>query len=78
MDQEIDYRNYAINMRKAFSGKIIANLPQGDINHKYFNTKKGQYWSEKDEDTFQKGILKCGVDQPADISKEFFGGEVYS
>lgn len=43
--QSIDYQQYSVFMRKALSGPEICN-EDGTLNHIYFNTKKGFYWSE--------------------------------
>ena len=43
---QIDYKSYAEQMRAALSGPEICNKDLS-LNHAYFNTKKGFYWSEK-------------------------------
>ncbi len=40
----IDYHGYAMAMRAALSGPDICNR-DNSLNHAYFNTKKGFYWS---------------------------------
>jgi hypothetical protein len=42
--ETLDYHQYAIFMRKALSGSEICK-EDGTLNHVYFNTKKGFYWS---------------------------------
>lgn len=41
---QIDYKQYAAYMRGALSGPEICNK-DNSLNHTYFNTKKGFYWS---------------------------------
>ena len=48
-------------MRRALSGTEISNK-DGSLNHSYFNTKKGFYWSEKNTEALVEGIIKHGLD----------------
>lgn len=48
-------------MRKALSGPEICN-EDGTLNHIYFNTKKGFYWSEDHNELLRQGLLKHGTD----------------
>ena len=51
---------YIINMRKALCKESIC-LPDGSLNLKYFNVKKGHYWSKNENNLLMKGIIKHGV-----------------
>jgi len=66
-DQETDY---VIKMRKAFSNKnsIFQN---GELNHKYFQTKIGQYWTEEDNEKLIDGIHEFGVGAWDKIKKKY-------
>ena len=44
--EDFDYKDYAQKMRLALSDQHIT-APEGNINHKYFLIKKGQYWTEE-------------------------------
>ena len=48
-------KDYVIQMRKSFSNKnsILSN---GDLNHKYFQTKIGQYWTAEDNELLKHVI----------------------
>lgn len=48
-------------MRKALSGSEICN-EDGTLNHVYFNTKKGFYWSDDHNELLKEGLLSYGVD----------------
>ncbi len=50
-------------MRGALSGPDICN-PDNSLNHAYFNTKKGYYWSEKHHQLLVQGVLAYEVDIP--------------
>ena len=51
---------YIINMRKALCKEDIC-LSDGSLNLKYFNVKKGHYWSKKENELLIKGIIDFGV-----------------
>jgi hypothetical protein len=53
-------QEYVLKMRKTFSNKnsILSN---GELNHKYFQTKIGQYWTDSDNEKLYKGIEELGV-----------------
>lgn len=55
-----DRNLYNYEMRRAFSSKDSI-LENGDINHKYFQTKVGQYWGIDQENLLLKGIEEFGV-----------------
>lgn len=57
----IDYRSYAEFMRGALSGPDICNK-DNSLNHAYFNTKKGFYWSEKHSEQLISGVLNYDLD----------------
>ena len=53
-------KQYVLSMRKEFSSKNSI-LTTGELNHKYFQTKIGQYWSEQEDDLLLIGIASFGV-----------------
>jgi hypothetical protein len=53
---QIDYASYSSFMRGALSGPEICNK-DNSLNHAYFNTKKGFYWSEKHAEQLVQGVL---------------------
>ena len=59
----IDYKSYAEFMRSALSGPEICNK-DNSLNHAYFNTKKGFYWSEKNTENLIAGILAHDLNIP--------------
>jgi hypothetical protein len=67
---QIDYKGYAEFMRGALSGSEICNR-DNSLNHAYFNTKKGFYWSEKHSEQLMSGVLNYELDIPQ-IREHFF------
>ena len=63
-------KDYVIQMRKSFSNKnsILSN---GDLNHKYFQTKIGQYWTAEDNELLISGIEEFGVGAWDKIKKKY-------
>ncbi len=61
---------YVLEMRKAFSNSNSIN-PNGELNHKYFQTKIGQYWTEKDNTQLIKGLQEIGVGAWSEIKNKF-------
>ena len=59
---------YVLSMRKEFSSKNSI-LPSGELNHKYFQTKIGQYWSDVEEESLVKGLADFGVGKWESIRK---------
>ncbi|KAL4472034.1 hypothetical protein ABPG72_007083 [Tetrahymena utriculariae] len=59
-NQPLDYTQYAKNMRKDLSNKDIFQ-EDGSLNHSYFLTKKGQYWTLLNQKALQRGIELFGV-----------------
>ncbi len=57
-------------MRNALSGPEICNK-DNTLNHAYFNTKKGFYWSEKHNELLLNGVLTYDIDIAA-IRQELF------
>lgn len=51
---------YIINMRKALCKDNIC-FEDGSLNLKYFNVKKGHYWSKKENDLLIKGVIEHGA-----------------
>ena len=46
----IEKQQYIIKMRKDLIGDTDICDNDGELNIKYFNVKKGQYWSPKEKD----------------------------
>ena len=63
-------KDYVIQMRQSFSDKnsILSN---GDLNHKYFQTKIGQYWTAEDDELLISGIEEFGVGAWEKIKKKY-------
>ena len=61
---QIDYKSYAEQMRSALSGPDICNKDKS-LNHAYFNTKKGFYWSDKNHEQLVQGVINYDLDVPA-------------
>ncbi len=57
--QNFDYEEYAKNMRLDLSGSEICN-EDGSLNHRYFLSKKGSYWSAEKEKALYRGIEVYG------------------
>eukprot|EP00351_Strombidinopsis_sp_SopsisLIS2011_P004251 CAMPEP_0116880702 /NCGR_PEP_ID=MMETSP0463-20121206/12652_1 /TAXON_ID=181622 /ORGANISM="Strombidinopsis sp, Strain SopsisLIS2011" /LENGTH=40 /DNA_ID= /DNA_START= /DNA_END= /DNA_ORIENTATION= len=36
-------------------------MKDGSLNLKYFNVKRGHYWSKKENDELIKGVIKYGA-----------------
>lgn len=47
----------------------------GSLNFKYFNVKKGHYWSKEENERLIEGVLKHGACQFKTIKREFFHGK---
>lgn len=66
---------YVIKMRKQFSNKNCI-LYNGELNHKYFQSKLGQYWTEDDYEKLIKGIEELGVGAWKEIKSKFLNNWV--
>lgn len=69
-------KDYSIIMRKQFSNENII-LENGELNHKYFQTKIGQYWNDADNEKLIKGIGEFGVGAWAEIKDKYLKNWVY-
>ena len=57
---DAEKRKYIIEMRKSLiKDDIIFN--DGSLNLKYFNVKKGQYWSKRENKRLVDGVLQYGI-----------------
>jgi hypothetical protein len=67
-------RNYVIKMRQALIPQNSKNIvfEDGSLNFKYFNVKKGHYWSKDENEKLIEGVLKHGACDFKAIKKEFF------
>lgn len=59
---------YIINMRKSLCKDNIC-FPDGSLNLKYFNVKKGHYWSRKETKLLLKGVINFGATDFKQIRK---------
>jgi hypothetical protein len=71
---QIDYKSYAEQMRAALSGSEICNEDRS-LNHSYFNTKKGFYWSDKNQEQLIQGVLSHELDIPTIREQLFKNGK---
>jgi hypothetical protein len=62
---------YVTEMRKAFSNPNSIHQ-NGEINHKYFQTKIGQFWTEKENELLIKGLHEYGIGQWAEMKSKYF------
>ena len=65
---EAKKRKYIIEMRKSLSDKNII-FPDGSLNLKYFNVKKGQYWSKEENRVLIQKVITYGPTAFAEIKK---------
>jgi len=61
---------YIIAMRKDLCKENIC-FQDGSLNLKYFNVKKGHYWSKHENEHLIKGVIKHGATSFKEIKKEF-------
>ncbi len=61
---------YVLEMRKAFSNPNSIH-PSGELNHKYFQTKIGQFWTDKDNTQLMKGLQEFGVGAWSEIKEKY-------
>jgi hypothetical protein len=64
-------RKYIIEMRKCMIEKDVI-YPDGSLNLKYFNVKKGQYWSNKEHDVLIKAVIAFGPAAVKGIKSKYF------
>jgi hypothetical protein len=67
---------YVSEMRKAFSNPNSIHT-NGEINHKYFQTKIGQFWADKENDLLIKGVGEFGVGLWAEIKAKYLKNWVF-
>jgi len=60
---------YIIGMRKALCKENIC-FDDGSLNLKYFNVKKGHYWSKKENDLLIAGVIRHGATAFKEIKKD--------
>jgi len=61
---------YIIGMRKALCKENIC-FDDGSLNLKYFNVKKGHYWSKKENELLITGVIRHGATAFKEIKKYF-------
>mmetsp|Transcript_4049 Transcript_4049/g.3947 ORF Transcript_4049/g.3947 Transcript_4049/m.3947 type:complete len:171 (+) Transcript_4049:1-513(+) len=64
-------RKYIIEMRKSLIDNDIV-FSDGSLNLKYFNVKKGQYWSKRETETLIKGVIQYGPTSIKQIKECYF------
>ena len=64
---------YIINMRQALCKDNIC-FPDGSLNLKYFNVKKGHYWSEVETKLLIEGVIAHGATSFKKIKEEQLPG----
>lgn len=69
----IDYVAYSKAMRAGLSGEEIC-MQDSTLNHQYFHSKKGFYWSLDNEIRLGQGLRKFGLNAGM-ISKQIFNNE---
>lgn len=79
---ELDFnkRNYIIRMRQALQQENSKHIifEDGSLNFKYFNVKKGHYWSKEENQRLVEGLIKYGATDFKNIKKECFKGSSWS
>jgi len=63
-------KKYILEMRKTFSNKKSIH-PNGELNHKYLQTKVGQYWSFEENNNLIRGIEEFGIGSWEEIKKKY-------
>ena len=53
-------------------------IEDGSLNFKYFNVKKGHYWSKEENKQLLEGVVKCGACDFKQIRKNHFAGAAWS
>ncbi len=77
---DLPKRKYIINMRKGLAGDNSKHIifEDGSLNFKYFNVKKGHYWSKEENERLLEGVLKFGACAFQDIKDKCFHKENWS
>ena len=52
-------------------------IEDGSLNFKYFNVKKGHYWSKEENKQLLEGVVKCGACDFKQIRKNHFAGAAW-
>ena len=63
---------YIIGMRKSLCNEDICQK-NGALNLKYFNVKKGHYWSKRENELLAKGVLEFGPTKFNQIKEKYLG-----
>jgi hypothetical protein len=77
---DIPKRNYVIKMRQSLISENSKNIifEDGSLNFKYFNVKKGHYWSKEENEKLIQGVIRFGATDFKQIRKECFGKSNWS
>ena len=77
---EVGKRNYIIAMRQDLSAENSKHIifEDGSLNFKYFNVKKGHYWSKEENEKLLEGVLRFGATDFKSIKRECFKGSNWS
>lgn len=79
-DLDFAKRQYIIKMRQALGGENSKHIifEDGSLNFKYFNVKKGHYWSRDESERLLAGVLRYGPAEFKAIKRECFKGSNWS
>lgn len=71
---DLSKRNYVIKMRQTLIPENSKNIvfEDGSLNFKYFNVKKGHYWSKEENNQLLSGVLKYGATDFKSIKRYCF------
>ena len=77
---DIPKRNYVIKMRQSLISENSKNIifEDGSLNFKYFNVKKGHYWSKEENEKLIQGVIRYGATDFKQIRKECFSKSNWS
>ena len=75
-----DKREYIIQMRRSLLHENSKHITfdDGSLNFKYFNVKKGHYWSKEENQKLIEGVVKYGATDFKSMKKECFKGSNWS
>ena len=71
---DAEKQQYVLNMRKEMLSEQDIITEDGYLNVKYFNVKKGQYWSKRETEKLIEGVLKHGVTNFKEIKQDKLEG----
>ena len=77
---DIAKRKYIIGMRQGLAQENSKHIifEDGSLNFKYFNVKKGHYWSKEENERLLEGVVTLGATNFREIRKQCFKGAAWS